>query len=138
MAYGTASLILETDDVHAHQPDGGGDTITIGGKVFEGLVAGLGEVAGNAVDQLQGVVARDVVSGEGIGPGGGDQVIGRGRGGLTTSAPVVQFKVSFSDSTSSTMSSTVRQKAYKGADSGAFFFRAEDRTQNGRICYARR
>ena len=38
-------------------------------------------------------MARDMVSGEGICPCGGDQVIGRGRGGLDDVTPVVQFKV---------------------------------------------
>ena len=62
----------------------------------EGLVTELLEVTRYAVDQLQGVVTRDVVSREGVRPGGGGQVrdlvrfqSGRKRSGLGHGAPIV-------------------------------------------------
>jgi hypothetical protein len=116
-------VTLEADNVHAHQPNRGCNSIAICGKVVKGLVTRLGKVAGYAIDQLQGVVARDMVSGEGICPCGGDQVVGRGRGGLNDIAPVVQFKVAIFfgfDFIHNVIHGAA--EGIQGADGGAFFF----------------
>ncbi len=69
-------VTFEANNVHAHQSNGGCNSVAICGEIIKGLVTRLGKVTGYAIDQLQGVVARDMVSGEGICPCGSDQVIG--------------------------------------------------------------
>ena len=81
----------EADDVHAHQPDGGGDAVAVCGELFEGFVANQFEIAGHSFDQLFGVARRHLEAQAGICPGGGDRVFAGGVVGSGAAAPDFQL-----------------------------------------------